>query len=56
MTNVTVFLTDLNRFDLGNEAMAVYLRTSYPARPVVGIASPLRAAPIESDAIVCLGD
>jgi enamine deaminase RidA (YjgF/YER057c/UK114 family) len=56
VVNLSVFLTDLNCFDLGNEAMAVYLRTPSPARPVVGIASPLRAAPIESDAIVCLGD
>ena len=52
----TVFLTDLNLFDLVNEAMDVYFSTAYPARPVVGGASLLRAAPIESDAMVCLGD
>lgn len=48
MVNLIAFLTDLNRFDLVNEAMAVYFRTHYPARPVVGLASLLRAVPIES--------
>ena len=56
VVNPTVFLTDLNPFELVNGAMGVYFSTPYPARPVAGVASLLRTAPIESDAIVCLGD
>ena len=42
VVNPTVFLTDLNPFELVNGAMDVYVRTPYPARPVAGVAFLLR--------------
>ena len=43
----TVFLTDLNSFELENGAMDKYFSTPYPARPVAGVASLLKTAPID---------
>ena len=47
VVNPTVFLTDLNPFEFVNGAMDVYFSTPYPARPVAGVASLLKTAPID---------
>ncbi|HIN18525.1 MAG TPA: RidA family protein [Gammaproteobacteria bacterium] len=56
VVKLTVFLTDLNHFDLVNEVMAEHFNPPYPARAAVGVAALPKGVPIEIDAIVHLGD
>ncbi len=52
---LTIYLTDLAHFGKVNEIMSAYFRQPYPARAAVGVASLPRAALIEADAILVLG-
>ncbi len=56
VARLTVYLTDLGHFALVNEVMAEYFQPPYPARAAVGVAQLPRAAAIEIDAIMSLGD
>ncbi len=56
VVKLTVFLTDLNRFDLVSEVLAAYFSPPYPARSVVGIASLPKGLLIEIEASTRLGD
>lgn len=49
---VTVFLTDLGRFNELNEEMAGYFNKPYPARAVVQVSALPRGTDIEIDAIL----
>ena len=53
---LTIYLTDLAHFAKINEIMAAYFKQPYPARAAVGVASLPRAALIEADAILVLGN
>ncbi len=54
VVKLTVYLTDLANFALGNEIMATYFSQPYPARAAVGVASLPRSAQVEIDAILYL--
>ena len=51
IVKVTVYLTDINRFQEFNEIYKKYFREPYPARTVVEVKSLPREAPIEIEAI-----
>ena len=53
---LTIYLTDLAHFAKVNEIMAAYFRQPYPARAAVGVASLPRAALVEADAILVIGN
>ncbi len=52
---MTVYLTDLGHFAKVNEIMARHLKTPYPSRAAVGVASLPRGALVEIDAILHSG-
>jgi reactive intermediate/imine deaminase len=56
VVKLNVFLTDLAHFPLVNEIMAQYFREPYPARAAIGVAALPRAAAVEMDAIMVLGE
>ena len=51
VVNVTVYLTDLSRFEEMNEVYKRYFKTHLPARATVGVASLFGGARIEISAI-----
>lgn len=52
---VTIYLTDLANFGKVNELMAQYFRQPYPARATVGVKELPRAALVEVDAVLVIG-
>jgi reactive intermediate/imine deaminase len=56
VVKLNVFLTDLKNFPQVNEIMAQYFKEPYPARAVVGVAALPRAAQVEMDAVMVLGE
>ncbi len=52
---VTVFTTQMHRFEEINEAYAEFFPDEPPARVVVGVAALPKAATVEIDAIVAVG-
>ena len=52
---VTVFTTQMHRFEEINEAYAAFFPDEPPARVVVGVAALPKAATVEIDAIVAVG-
>ena len=54
VVRLTIYLTDLARFPVVNEAMAARFPEPYPARVTVGVASLPRGAQVEIDAILHL--
>ena len=56
VVKLNVFLTDLKNFPLVNEIMAQYFKEPYPARAAVGVAALPRAAQVEMDAVMVLGE
>lgn len=55
IVKMTVYLLDLDHFQLVNDAMERHFTKPYPARAVIGVAALPRHAKIEIDAIVELG-
>lgn len=51
---INVYLTDLGDFAALNEVMKGFLKTPYPARAAVGVASLPRGVDVEADAILAL--
>lgn len=51
---LTIFTTQMNRFEEINEAYAEFFADDPPARAVVGVAALPKAATVEIDAIVAL--
>jgi reactive intermediate/imine deaminase len=56
VVKLNVFLTDLKNFPQVNEIMAQYFKEPYPARAAVGVAALPRAAQVEMDAVMVLGE
>ena len=56
VVKLNVFLTDLKNFPQVNEIMAQYFQEPYPARAAVGVAALPRAAQVEMDAVMVLGE
>jgi len=56
VVKLNVFLTDLRNFPQVNEIMAQYFKEPYPARAAVGVAALPRAAQVEMDAVMVLGE
>lgn len=56
IAKLNIFLTDLTHFPLVNQVMADYFNEPYPARAAVGVAALPKAAEVEMDAIMVLGD
>ena len=56
VVKLTVFLTDLDNFNLVNEVMAEHFKPPYPARAVVGVVALPKGVPIEIDAVACLAE
>lgn len=56
VVKLNIFLTDLGNFALVNSIMAEYFSQPYPARAAVGVASLPRAALVEADAVMVLGN
>ncbi|MFA7666599.1 MAG: RidA family protein [Burkholderiaceae bacterium] len=52
VVKLTLFLTDLSRFDAVNEAMKRHFRQPYPARSTIGVASLPRGAQFEVEAVL----
>ncbi|MBA2491367.1 MAG: RidA family protein [Gammaproteobacteria bacterium] len=55
IVKLNVYLTDLSRFALVNEAMSEHFREPYPARAALGVAALPKGAAVEMDAIMVLG-
>ena len=53
---VNIYLTDLGNFARVNEAMARYFPQPYPARAAVGVKELPRAALVEADAVLVIGE
>lgn len=53
---VTVYLTDMRDFAAVNEVYASFFETNPPARVALAVAGLPRAAQVEIDAVVALGD
>ena len=51
---LTLFLTDLSKFSQINEIMTEWVPSPYPARSTVGVASLLRGAQFEVEAVLVL--
>lgn len=49
---LTLFLTDMSKFGIVNEAMARHFQQPYPARSTVGVASLPKGAEFEVEAIL----
>jgi reactive intermediate/imine deaminase len=56
LVKLNIYLTDLSHFPLVNQVMADYFNEPYPARAAVGVASLPKAAQVEMDAIMVVGD
>ena len=56
IAKLNIFLTDLVHFPLVNQVMAEYFSEPYPARAAIGVASLPKAALVEMDAIMVLGE
>jgi reactive intermediate/imine deaminase len=56
VAKLNVFLTDLSHFPVVNQVMAEYFNEPYPARAAIGVASLPKAAEVEMDAVLELGD
>jgi reactive intermediate/imine deaminase len=56
VVKLNVFLTDLGNFALVNTIMAEYFSEPYPARAAVGVAALPRAALVEMDAVLVVGN
>lgn len=54
LVKINAYLTDLTYFSTFNEIMAQYLKTPYPARAAVGVASLPKDALIEVEGIMVL--
>lgn len=52
---MTVYLVDLGNFGKVNDAMAKFLKSPYPARAAIGVASLPRGALVEIDCILHAG-
>lgn len=55
IVKLNVYLTDLSRFALVNEAMSEHFREPYPARAALGVAALPKGVAVEMDAIMVLG-
>lgn len=56
IVKLNIYLTDLAHFPRVNEIMAQYFKEPYPARAAVGVSALPRAASVEMDAVMVLGD
>ena len=56
IVKLTIFLTDINNFEIVNQVMSEKFRSPYPARSLVGVDSLPKGASIEMDAIAYLGN
>jgi len=55
VAKLNIFLTDLSHFPVVNQVMAEYFSEPYPARAAIGVAQLPKAAAVEMDAIMELG-
>lgn len=55
VAKLNIFLTDLSHFPVVNQVMAEYFSEPYPARAAIGVAQLPKAAAVEMDAILELG-
>ncbi len=56
IVKLTVFLTNLNDFEMVNKTMSTFFEPPFPARAVVGVTALPKGANIEVDAILALAD
>lgn len=56
IVKLTVFLTNLNDFEVVNKTMTTFFEPPFPARTVVGVIALPKGANIEVDAILALAD
>lgn len=54
IVRVSIYLTDLNHFQIVNDAMKKYFTSPYPARTTIGVAALPKGAHVEVDAIMML--
>ncbi|MFA9460484.1 RidA family protein [Thiohalorhabdus methylotrophus] len=52
VVKVTVFMTDLSKFEVVNEVLDEYFLEPYPARAAVGVAALPKGAEVEMEAIM----
>lgn len=52
LVKLTVYLTDLSRFDTVNEVLEEYFLEPYPARAAVGVASLPKGAEVEMEGVL----
>ena len=56
IVKLNIFLTDLNDFATVNRVMSDYFDEPYPARAAIGVASLPKAARVEMDGVMELGE
>jgi len=56
VVRLTIYLVDLGKFSVVNDMMAARFQAPFPARATIGVASLPRAAQVEIDAILHLGE
>jgi reactive intermediate/imine deaminase len=56
VVKLTVYLTNINNFSIVNQVMSEYFQTPYPARVLIEVGKLPKAAVVEIDAIMALGE
>ncbi|MFQ5661580.1 MAG: RidA family protein [Gammaproteobacteria bacterium] len=56
IVKLTIYLLDLQHFQIVNEVMAEYFQEPYPARAAIGVAQLPKDARIEMDAVLVIQD
>lgn len=54
IVKLTIYVTDMNNFQVINQIMAEFFNTPYPARAVVGVRELPKGALVEAEAILIL--